>query len=273
MENILLRQLENVLCEGMKVPEELRRLYQWIEDNGFYEDREGIRYGYLYPQQALRDSWTDTEREGGTIISFYADSRKEQDETVTRYYGNKDEEISSRLCIFSQTGAEGSMGALWLDDEGETRIVHLGSGSGSAMLCTLAQNGLDFLRPAGHRLRRKSAGIPNCRCRRTTTKTDSLSNPTCLSAHGWKHLPHHHPRIGHEDCYPRTNGGTGKQGRFVCRMVEQGGEVKHGGKSSLRLPSGNRPVPARRLRHTRLRLPRPSAGRTALSARLPRLRT
>ena len=146
MENILLRQLENVLCEGMKVPEELRRLYQWIEDNGFYEDREGIRYGYLYPQQALRDSWTDTEREGGTIISFYADSREEQDETVTRYYGNKDEEISGRLCIFSQTGADGSMGALWLDDEGETRIVHLGSGSGSAMLCTLAQNGLDFLR-------------------------------------------------------------------------------------------------------------------------------
>jgi len=146
MENILLRQLENVLCEGMKVPEELCRLYQWIEDNGFYEDREGIRYGYLYPQQALRDSWTDTEREGGTIISFYADSREEQDETVTRYYGNKDEEISSRLCIFSQTGAEGSMGALWLDDEGETRIVHLGSGSGSTMLCTLAQNGLDFLR-------------------------------------------------------------------------------------------------------------------------------
>ena len=146
MENILLRQLENVLCEGMKVPEELRRLYQWIEDNGFYEDREGIRYGYLYPQQALRDSWTDTEREGGTIISFYVDSREEQDETVSRYYGNKDEEISNRLCIFSQTGAEGSMGALWLDGEGETRIVHLGSGSGSTMLCTLAQNGLDFLR-------------------------------------------------------------------------------------------------------------------------------
>ena len=177
MENILLRQLENVLCEGMKVPEELRRLYQWIEDNGFYEDREGIRYGYLYPQQALRDSWTDTEREGGTIISFYADSREEQDETVTRYYGNKDEEISSRLCIFSQTGADGSMGALWLDGEGETRIVHLGSGSGSTMLCTLAQNGLDFLR---------LLAIGYAEICRTTTKTNSLSNPTCLSAHGWK---------------------------------------------------------------------------------------
>ena len=90
---------------------------------------------------------------------------------------------------------------------------------------------------------------------------------------GEKHLPHHHPRIGHGDCYPRTDGGAGKQGRFVCRMVEQGSEVKHDGKSRLRLPTGNRPVPARRLRHTRLRLPRPSAGRAALSAWLPRLRT
>lgn len=185
MENILLRQLENVLCEGMKIPEEFRRLYQWIEDNGFYEDREGIRYGYLYPQQALRDSWTDTEREGGTIISFYADSREEQDETVTRYYGNKDEEISSRLCIFSQTGAEGSMGGLWLDDEGETRIVHLGSGSGSTMLCTLAQTAWISC-ACWPSATTKSAGISNCRYRRTTTKTDSLSNPTCLSAHGWK---------------------------------------------------------------------------------------
>ena len=38
------------------------------------------------------------------------------------------------------------MGGLWVDDEGITRIVHLGSGSGSQMLCTLASNGLDFLR-------------------------------------------------------------------------------------------------------------------------------
>ena len=185
MENILLRQLENVLCEGMKVPEELRRLYQWIEDNGFYEDREGIRYGYLYPQQALRDSWTDTEREGGTIISFYADSREGQDETVTRYYGNKDKEISSRLCIFSQTGAEGSMGALWLDDEGETRIVHLGSGSGSTMLCTLAQNGLDFLRllAIGYDEICWDFELP---LPPNHDEDGLFVKPTCLSAHGWK---------------------------------------------------------------------------------------
>ena len=50
MANILLQQLENALPEGMQIPEELRQLYQWIEDNGYYSENEGIRYGYLYPQ-------------------------------------------------------------------------------------------------------------------------------------------------------------------------------------------------------------------------------
>ena len=35
--NILLQQLENALPEGMQIPEELRKLYQWIEDNGYYD--------------------------------------------------------------------------------------------------------------------------------------------------------------------------------------------------------------------------------------------
>ena len=37
MSNILLQQLENTLPAGMKIPEELRKLYQWIEDNGYYD--------------------------------------------------------------------------------------------------------------------------------------------------------------------------------------------------------------------------------------------
>ena len=43
MSNILLQQLENALPEGMQIPEELRQLYQWIEDNGYYTDRDGVR--------------------------------------------------------------------------------------------------------------------------------------------------------------------------------------------------------------------------------------
>ena len=45
MSNILLQQLENALPEGMQIPEELRKLYQWIEDNGYYMDAKGVRYG------------------------------------------------------------------------------------------------------------------------------------------------------------------------------------------------------------------------------------
>lgn len=146
MNNILLQQLENALCEGMKIPEELRRLYWWIENNGYCEDCDGIRCGSLYLRQAMIDSWTDDEREGGTMIEFFVEAKADRDDTLHYYFRGNDEEIRRRLLVFCQTGAEGSMGALWLDDEGETRIVHLGSGSGSDMLCMLARNGLDFLR-------------------------------------------------------------------------------------------------------------------------------
>jgi hypothetical protein len=38
------------------------------------------------------------------------------------------------------------MAALWRDDAGEMRFVHLGSGSGSVMVGVLAWNAVDFLR-------------------------------------------------------------------------------------------------------------------------------
>jgi hypothetical protein len=38
------------------------------------------------------------------------------------------------------------MGAFWLADDGSQKIVHLGSGSGSTTVCTLAHNAIDFLR-------------------------------------------------------------------------------------------------------------------------------
>jgi len=37
MSNILLQQLENALPKGMQIPEEPRKLYEWIEDNGYYD--------------------------------------------------------------------------------------------------------------------------------------------------------------------------------------------------------------------------------------------
>ena len=146
MPNILLQQLENALPEGMQIPEELRKLYQWIEDNGYYEDRDGVRYGYLYPQDKLRDSWTDDEREGGTDISFYVLKHSDREELLEISYGKHKEEVRRRLLVFAQSGGDGSECALWLDEEGHTQIVHIGSGSGSVMTCILTKNALDFLR-------------------------------------------------------------------------------------------------------------------------------
>ena len=144
--NILLQQLENALPKGMQIPEELRQLYQWIENNGYYSENEGIRYGYLYPQDKLRESWKEEEREGGTDIAFSVLKNIDREEVLENYYKKHKDEVRRRLLVFAQSGADGSECALWLDDEGRTQIVHIGSGSGSMMTCILVKNALDFLR-------------------------------------------------------------------------------------------------------------------------------
>ena len=144
--NILLQQLENALPEGMQIPEELRQLYQWIENNGYYSENEGIRYGYLYPQDKLRESWKEEEREGGTDIAFSVLKNIDREEVLENYYKKHKDEVRRRLLVFAQSGADGSECALWLHDEGHTQIVHIGSGSGSMMTCILVKNALDFLR-------------------------------------------------------------------------------------------------------------------------------
>ena len=144
--NILLQQLENALPKGMQIPDELCQLYQWIENNGYYSENEGIRYGYLYPQDKLRESWKEEEREGGTDIAFSVLKNIDREEVLENYYKKHKDEVRRRLLVFAQSGADGSECALWLDDEGHTQIVHIGSGSGSMMTCILVKNALDFLR-------------------------------------------------------------------------------------------------------------------------------
>ena len=76
MENLLLKQLREALPQGMRVPSELETLYAWIEANGFYDDAGGRRRGYLYPQDRLKQSWSDDEREGGRTSRFSPASRR-----------------------------------------------------------------------------------------------------------------------------------------------------------------------------------------------------
>ena len=147
VENKLITQLEKVLPKGFYVPKEIRLLYQWIEDNALYSDRGGMRYGFLFSEDVMIDSWTETMREGGTNITFYA---KGSEGLNYRFRIGEDdekfEEIKNRLCIFAHSGSDGSQCAFWLTENNEIKIVHMGSGSGSCLTCVLADEAIDFLR-------------------------------------------------------------------------------------------------------------------------------
>ena len=117
MPNILLQQLENALPKGMQIPEELRQLYQWIEDNGYYSENEGIRYGYLYPQDKLRESWKEEEREGGTDIAFSVLKNIDREEVLENYYkkhplDHSDSGIVARYTGMTKDQAEIALGLL-----------------------------------------------------------------------------------------------------------------------------------------------------------------
>lgn len=144
MNNILTDQLQKVLPKGMTLPKELIQLYQWIEENNLYVDnKDGQRFGFLFPEKELKETWTDNERDGGTTIEFMAGGV----DNLKYWFGGEDnDKVKSRLCVFAQSGAEGSECALWLTDNEQLKIVHMGSGSGSMLSCVLADNFIDFLR-------------------------------------------------------------------------------------------------------------------------------
>ena len=61
----------DVMPSGMQIPKEIKALYQYIEDNHLYIDKNGCRYGVLFPEDELMASRTEHGREGGTRIIFY----------------------------------------------------------------------------------------------------------------------------------------------------------------------------------------------------------
>lgn len=138
----LINQIKDTLSPGMFVPNELEKLFNWIEENNYYIDTKNGRIGYLFPDEKLRNEWTEQERPGGTIIVFQPEGNK----NLHYWFDSDDPEILNRLCVFAKTGAEGSMAAFWLNNDGTQKIVHMGSGSGSVLTCVLADNPLDFLR-------------------------------------------------------------------------------------------------------------------------------
>lgn len=136
-------QIARTLLPGMRIPEPICLLFDWIEANGTYVDNaKGERIGFLFPENEMKAGWTDTDRPGGTNIEFFAEGNV----NMKHWFRHEKPEVLERLCVFGKTGAEGSMAAFWIDDAGRQKIVHLGSGSGSTLVCVLADNPVDFLR-------------------------------------------------------------------------------------------------------------------------------
>lgn len=129
---VLLSNLRAALPEGMSLPEPIVKLYEWIETRGSFS-KDGA-YGSLTPRMV----------EAGTEIGFHIEPHSS---TYYRaWFGSSHPEIPTRLLIIANTGGEGSRAGLWRNDAGETKVVHLGSGSGSTMVCQLGEQPVDFLR-------------------------------------------------------------------------------------------------------------------------------
>jgi hypothetical protein len=134
--SILGNQIAATLCPGMHLPAPLEQLFRWIENAGFFLDQGPARLGYLHGgNEKLRCS-------PGTSIAFVAEGNV----NMKYWFGTDAAKVIDRLCVFAHTGSDGSMAAFWLDDDGEQKIVHLGSGSGSTLVCMLADSAVDFLR-------------------------------------------------------------------------------------------------------------------------------
>ncbi|MDB6077000.1 MAG: hypothetical protein JWO82_747 [Akkermansiaceae bacterium] len=140
---LLYDQLQSQLPPGMEIPAPLKQLYDWIESRGMIVTRRnGEKAGFLFPPDAMNAGWTKAGRPGGTLIEFVSPAET----GLQQWFGASNTAVLNRLCVFAKCGSDGSMAAFWLDEHGDQKIVHMGSGSGSTLLCVLAGSVVDFLR-------------------------------------------------------------------------------------------------------------------------------
>jgi hypothetical protein len=118
----------------LQLPEEFVALFEWMGSVGAVADIRGRPIGMLDPRQF--------RRQRGYCLYFH----EAEPDAVRAWTGSDNEVELARLASIVRTGGDGSMAAIWLDDDGVQRIVHMGSGSGSVMNQTLAPSALDFLR-------------------------------------------------------------------------------------------------------------------------------
>lgn len=120
----------------IKLPAELRAALAWCESAGCVHaySNSGKRYAFVYPGEF---EW----HEGRSVVTFQS-----RDADYVRHWTLGKESAAARLAPIVRTGGDGSHAALWIDDDGRLKIVHIGSGSGSTVLGVLCDRPVDLLR-------------------------------------------------------------------------------------------------------------------------------
>jgi hypothetical protein len=123
------------LPSRLTLPPEFRTTLEWMELHGYVHtfNRGSGRYASLYP--------ASIEGTGTSLVSIQACDREH-----VRAWVRGDADGLERLAPIIRTGGDGSYAALWLDNDGRQRFVHLGSGSGSTWLGVICDSPVDMLR-------------------------------------------------------------------------------------------------------------------------------
>ena len=130
----------------------------------------------------------DGDRHLGTSIGLRGHGADETSSYIQDWFGEVRDEPRPWLWPFARTGSDGSTAALWLGIDGATRIVHLGSGSGSMMTCVLAEDPVDFLRLLAIGYREICWNVdyaaPRSRCTRSTRSSTRRTETGCARPSG-----------------------------------------------------------------------------------------
>ncbi|EFL89899.1 hypothetical protein [Ahrensia sp. R2A130] len=154
------KRLQSKLPAGMTLPEEFIRTFDWMEEQGHAGlitgtsgDKAEDHILALYPFDQIDDP--------GASHAFF----RYNELPFSFGWSEAVAEADRRVFEFVTTGGDGSRAALWLDDEGHQRIVHIGSGSGSVWAGIISDDPLVLLQllaigynePCSDELHEKSA--------------------------------------------------------------------------------------------------------------------
>ncbi|SEC50458.1 hypothetical protein SAMN04488550_1926 [Gordonia malaquae] len=122
-------RLVALLPAGIVLPQPILTTFDWLADNGHVDDATDHLHARLVPVgiDSLSEVAVDVDPD---FMTYWHDDESKRDRVIPLF----------------RTGGDGSHAGLWVDDDGRSRFVHLGSGSGSTWSGVSTDDAVDFLR-------------------------------------------------------------------------------------------------------------------------------